>query len=104
MSALLKQRNEDPRLKSVVVSQFTSMLTVLETPLTAEGFQFVRLDGSLSQKRRAEVISEFSCSHLGSPTVMLLSLKAGGVGLNLVAASRLFLIDPVSPMISTLSR
>ena len=96
MSALVKQRSEDPSLKSIVVSQFTSMLTILETPLQDEGFRFVRLDGSMTQRRRAEVIAEFSDAGPGSPTVFLLSLKAGGVGLNLVAASRLFLVDPVS--------
>lgn len=60
------------------------------------GFAFTRLDGSMAQKRRAEAIQCFQSSGAGSPTVMLLSLKAGGVGLNLTAASRVFLMDPVS--------
>lgn len=59
------------------------------------GFSFVRLDGSLTQKRRTEIIREFQSSTEDSPTIMLLSLKAGGVGLNLTAASHVFLMDPV---------
>lgn len=60
------------------------------------GFAFTRLDGSMAQKKRAEAVQCFQSSRAGSPTVMLLSLKAGGVGLNLTAASRVFLMDPVS--------
>lgn len=50
----------------------------------------------MSQKRRTQVIQEFQSSEDNSPTIMLLSLKAGGVGLNLTAASHVFLMDPVS--------
>ena len=95
MSLLTKLRTEDPSVKSLVISQFTSMLNILETPLKAQGFNFVRLDGKMSQKQRAEVIEWFNEKSPDSPTVMLLSLKAGGVGLNLTAASRVFLLDPV---------
>lgn len=62
----------------------------------ASGFVFTRLDGSMAQKKRVESIQCFQNTEAGSPTVMLLSLKAGGVGLNLSAASRVFLMDPVS--------
>ncbi|KAH3853552.1 hypothetical protein DPMN_096079, partial [Dreissena polymorpha] len=94
MNSILKLRVEDPAIKSVVVSQFTSFLNVLEHPLTANGFRFVRLNGSMNQKSRTEAIEEFSNPCAGSPTIMLLSLKAGGVGINLTAASRVFLLDP----------
>lgn len=60
------------------------------------GFTFTRLDGSMTQKKRTEAIQCFQSTHGDSPTIMLLSLKAGGVGLNLTAASRVFLMDPVS--------
>lgn len=95
MSLLTKLRKEDPSVKSLVISQFTSLLNIVETPLKAEGFNFVRLDGKMSQKKRSEVIELFDDRGPDSPTVMLLSLKAGGVGLNLTAASRVFLLDPV---------
>ena len=61
----------------------------------ALGFSFVRLDGGMSMKQRLRSVEEFSNPAQGSPTIMLLSLKAGGVGINLVAASRVFLMDPV---------
>ncbi|XP_021431960.2 helicase-like transcription factor isoform X2 [Oncorhynchus mykiss] len=94
MSSLLRLRSEDDSIRSLVVSQFTRFLTILEIPLREEGFKFVRLDGTMNQKRRAQVIQEFQSDAPGSPLIMLLSLKAGGVGINLSAASRVFLMDP----------
>ncbi|CAK6979998.1 helicase-like transcription factor [Scomber scombrus] len=94
MGNLLRLRCEDSSIKCLIVSQFTRFLNVLETPLREHGFSFVRLDGTLSQKKRAQVIQEFQSSGADSPTIMLLSLKAGGVGLNLTAASHVFLMDP----------
>ncbi|KAL6067925.1 hypothetical protein STEG23_022541, partial [Scotinomys teguina] len=94
MHALIELRTKNPNIKSLVVSQFTTFLTLLETPLKASGFVFTRLDGSMAQKKRVESIQCFQNTEAGSPTIMLLSLKAGGVGLNLCAASRVFLMDP----------
>nr|XP_046268617.1 helicase-like transcription factor isoform X2 [Scatophagus argus] len=94
MGNLLRLRFEDSSIKCLVVSQFTRFLTILETPLREHGFSFVRFDGTLSQKRRTEVLKEFQSSAADSPAIMLLSLKAGGVGLNLTAASHVFLMDP----------
>ena len=100
MNALIKLRSEDSSVKSVIVSQFTRLLTLLEIPLKANGFKFVRLVGKMSAKARSQAIEEFSDLTAGSPTIFLLSLKAGGVGINLTAASRVFLLDPVSCLIS----
>lgn len=61
-----------------------------------KGFKFSRLDGSMLRNARTAAISEFSSNDPDSPQIFLLSLKAGGVGLNLTAASRLYLLDPVS--------
>ncbi|XP_018424390.1 PREDICTED: helicase-like transcription factor [Nanorana parkeri] len=94
MHALTEQRNTDRHVKSIIVSQFTSFLSLIETALRESGFTFTRLDGSMNQKKRTEAIQSFQSSHNDSPTIMLLSLKAGGVGLNLTAASRVFLMDP----------
>uniref|UniRef100_UPI00398E507B helicase-like transcription factor isoform X3 n=1 Tax=Pristiophorus japonicus TaxID=55135 RepID=UPI00398E507B len=94
MHSLIELRKQDPTVKSLVVSQFTAFLTLIETPLRQEGFAFTRLDGSMPQKRRISAIESFQSSKPDSPTIMLLSLKAGGVGLNLTAASRVFLMDP----------
>ncbi|NXN30303.1 HLTF factor, partial [Nycticryphes semicollaris] len=94
MHALIELRRNNPTAKCLVVSQFTSFLSLIENPLKESGFAFTRLDGSMAQKKRVEAIQCFQSSQAGSPTVMLLSLKAGGVGLNLTAASRVFLMDP----------
>ncbi|XP_021108551.1 helicase-like transcription factor isoform X1 [Heterocephalus glaber] len=94
MHALIDLRKKNPNIKSLVVSQFTAFLSLIETPLKASGFVFTRLDGSMAQKKRVESIQCFQNTETGSPTIMLLSLKAGGVGLNLCAASRVFLMDP----------
>ncbi|XP_061780443.1 helicase-like transcription factor isoform X1 [Nerophis lumbriciformis] len=94
MANMLRLQREDSSIKCLVVSQFTRFLSILETPLREHGFRFVRLDGTMSQKKRTQVIQDFQSVSASSPTVMLLSLKAGGVGLNLTAASHVFLMDP----------
>lgn len=78
--------------KSVVFSQWTAFLDLLEIPLKRKNMKFVRLDGTLSQQQRENVIKDFRSD--SSIEVMLLSLKAGGVGINLTAASNAFLLDP----------
>ncbi|URD77863.1 hypothetical protein MUK42_05395 [Musa troglodytarum] len=78
--------------KSIVFSQWTAFLDLLEIPLR-KGIGFLRLDGKLSQKKRGIVLKEFSES--SDKMVLLMSLKAGGVGLNLTAASNVFLVDTV---------
>ncbi|KAI9928204.1 hypothetical protein ASPWEDRAFT_38993 [Aspergillus wentii DTO 134E9] len=109
--------------KSVVFSQFTSFLDLIAPQLTRAGISHVRLDGSMPQKARAEVLAQFnktetyqeeidddegvgspgrkpserngqSSSSSPPPTVLLISLRAGGVGLNLTAASNVFMMDP----------
>uniref|UniRef100_A0A8C3SU50 Helicase like transcription factor n=1 Tax=Chelydra serpentina TaxID=8475 RepID=A0A8C3SU50_CHESE len=94
MHALIDLRKQNPAVKCLIVSQFTTFLSLIETPLKESGFVFTRLNGSMTQKKRVQAIQSFQDSHTGSPTIMLLSLKAGGVGLNLTAASRVFLMDP----------
>ncbi|CAN6242632.1 unnamed protein product [Urochloa humidicola] len=78
--------------KSIVFSQFTSFFDLLEIPFNHKGIKFLRYDGKLSQKHKEKVLKEFSESQ--DKLVLLMSLKAGGVGLNLTAASNVFLMDP----------
>jgi SNF2 family DNA or RNA helicase len=79
--------------KALVFSQWTSMLDLVEPHLAREGVAFTRLDGSTSD--RAGVVAKFqSPPEEGGPPVMLVSLKAGGTGLNLTAADHVFLLDP----------
>jgi hypothetical protein len=76
--------------KALVFSQWTSLLDLIEPQLKKSGIAFERLDGATAN--RGEVTSRFQ-SPEGAP-VMLLSLKAGGTGLNLTAADHVFLVDP----------
>jgi DNA repair protein RAD5 len=85
-------RRDLPGTKSVVFSQFTSFLSLIEPALTRASIPFLRLDGSMSQKARAAVLTEFATSKKG--IVLLLSLRAGGVGLNLTMAKRVYMMDP----------
>lgn len=76
--------------KALVFSQWTSFLDLIEKPLRKGGLRFSRLDGTTTDRER--VVTTFSEEK--GPPILLLSLKAGGVGLNLVAADHVFLCDP----------
>ena len=76
--------------KALVFSQWTSLLDLCEPGLQAHGLAFCRLDGST--RDRAGVVARFQDPD--GPPVMLISLKAGGTGLNLTAADHVFLLDP----------
>jgi superfamily II DNA or RNA helicase len=76
--------------KALVFSQWTSLLDRVEPHLAAAGIGFARLDGST--RDRAEVVGRFQSED--GPPVMLVSLKAGGTGINLTAADHVFLLDP----------
>ncbi|KXG47671.1 Zinc finger, RING-type [Penicillium griseofulvum] len=109
--------------KSVVFSQFTSFLDLIGPQLARVGISYLRLDGSMPQKARAAVLAEFTKAEsftdddivdmeddtpgrsgpaktsppspsTPAPTVLLISLRAGGVGLNLTTASNVFVMDP----------
>ncbi|KAL3460384.1 SNF2 family N-terminal domain-containing protein [Aspergillus heterothallicus] len=119
--------------KSVVFSQFTSFLDLISPQLTKAGIHHVRLDGTMPQKARAQVLAQFNKTETFTqeeideaesttpltfntpistkpssskppqlsnpptetpPTVLLISLRAGGVGLNLTSANNVFMMDP----------
>jgi len=74
----------------LVFSQFVGMLTLLKEKLTAEGIEFCYLDGSTTD--RAAVVERFQGN--AAIPVFLISLKAGGVGLNLTGADTVIHFDP----------
>jgi SNF2 family DNA or RNA helicase len=76
--------------KALVFSQWTSLLDLIEKRLAGTGIAYCRLDGTT--RDRGEVVTRFQSDD--GPPVMLISLKAGGVGLNLTAADHVFLCDP----------
>uniref|UniRef100_A0A8B9DJG9 Transcription termination factor 2 n=1 Tax=Anser cygnoides TaxID=8845 RepID=A0A8B9DJG9_ANSCY len=85
-------RSHSESQKSVVVSQWTSMLKVVAVHLQQLGLKYAILDGSVNPKQRMDVVEEFNNNPKG-PQVMLVSLLAGGVGLNLTGGNHLFLLD-----------
>jgi superfamily II DNA or RNA helicase len=76
--------------KALVFSQWTALLDRVEPHLQDAALDFVRLDGAT--RDRAEVVRRFQAET--GPPVMLLSLRAGGLGLNLTTADHVFLLDP----------
>ncbi len=105
MSHLKRLRRENRSMKSVVFSQFTSFLDLIEPALRRDHIKFLRFDGSMPQKQRAAVLAEFAGNSNAAAAaaaggggrggvVLLLSLRAGGVGLNLTHAKRVFMMDP----------
>ena len=76
--------------KALVFSQWTEFLDIVQDRLRRESLDFVRLDGKT--KKRGAVVSSFQDPD--GPPVMLISLKAGGTGLNLTEADHVFLLDP----------
>ncbi|KAF1924205.1 DNA repair protein rad5 [Didymella exigua CBS 183.55] len=92
LTHLRRNMKQDPKGKTVVFSQFTSFLDLIEPALLRDHIPFLRFDGSMAQKTRATVLAEFTASP--KPLVLLLSLRAGGVGLNLTCARNVFMMDP----------
>jgi len=79
--------------KCVVISQFTTFLDRLQRHLTDAGLNVCRVDGRVDVGTRAQQIRRFSDPSPHSPNVMLLSLRAGGVAIDLTAANHVFLMD-----------
>lgn len=77
--------------KTLVFSQFTTYLDMIENKIRVAGWKHARIDGSQSIKKRGEMVEYFQN---GDAQIFLISLKAGGFGLNLTAASYIFLMDP----------
>lgn len=89
---LRDMRREHASMKSVIFSQFTSFLSLIEPALSRANIKFLRLDGTMAQRARAAVLEDFADKK--GFLVLLISLRAGGVGLNLTSASRVFMMDP----------
>ncbi len=77
--------------RALVFSQWTSLLDLIEPHVLAAGISFSRIDGATAARER--IVREFQDDSNG-PRVMLLSLKAGGVGLTLTAADHVYIMDP----------
>jgi len=78
--------------KALVFSQFVTMLSLIRMELEKREIPYVYLDGSTPAKERKNVVASFQEN--ADYRVMLISLKAGGVGLNLTSADYVYLVDP----------
>jgi SNF2 family DNA or RNA helicase len=85
-------RKDDPTEKTLIFSQFTSLLDLVEVPLVQKRFQYQRYDGSMSMEARADAVEAFMSDP--EQNIMLISLKAGNAGLNLWRASQVIMLDP----------
>ncbi|KAF8167732.1 SNF2 family DNA-dependent ATPase [Crassisporium funariophilum] len=86
------KQSDEGIVKTVVFSQWTSMLDKVEDALEAAGIKYDRLDGTMKRDDRTRAME--ALKHDPACEVLLVSLKAGGVGLNLTAAQRVYLMDP----------
>jgi len=94
---LRRIRDQDPNFRAVVFSQFTTFLDIIQVALTRESLVYARFDGTMDLKKRQAAINTFKDPKgpdgRPRPMVLLISLKAGGVGLNLTNANYAFMMD-----------
>jgi len=79
--------------KIVIVSNYTMTLDMIERLLVSLSYSYLRLDGSTPAKNRQALVEKFNNTPKKTSFAFLLSAKAGGVGLNLIGASRIVLFD-----------
>ena len=96
---ILKASEKEPDTKTVVFSQWTSFLDIVEKQLEKHGLTFTRLDGKMSPSRRDAAIEALNSDP--DCTIMLASLSVCSVGLNLVAANQVsYAISPANDSLS----
>lgn len=93
MIEILKRTEEETggQDKTIIFSQFTSMLDIIEKPLTMNNIKFGRYDGSMPLAHRTKVIDNFYSDP--EMKVLIVSTKCGSLGLNLTMANRVILMD-----------
>ncbi|KAI8089312.1 SNF2 family N-terminal domain-containing protein [Halteromyces radiatus] len=91
LEILEETRQHYPNEKTIIFSQFSSMLDLMEKPLQGLGFKFCRYDGSMANHAREKSLHVLRTDP--ECRVMLISLKCGSLGLNLTAANRVILMD-----------
>ena len=88
---ILRASANDPTNKTIIFSQWTSFLDILEPHLTLYGLKYVRIDGSMSATQRDVALEALDSDP--ATTIMLASLAVCSVGLNLVAANQVIMAD-----------
>ncbi|KAF1942972.1 DNA repair and recombination protein RAD26 [Clathrospora elynae] len=79
--------------KIVIVSNYTTTLDMIERLLVSLSYTYLRLDGSTPANKRQALVEKFNKTPKKEAFAFLLSAKSGGVGLNLIGASRIVLFD-----------
>ncbi|OON20661.1 protein, SNF2 family, partial [Opisthorchis viverrini] len=88
--ALIRTTTSD---KVVLISNYTQTLDLFERLCAMRGYIYVRLDGTMTIKKRAKIVERFN-DPTSQEFIFMLSSKAGGCGLNLIGANRLVMFDP----------
>ncbi|KAI1459303.1 SNF2 family N-terminal domain-containing protein [Annulohypoxylon moriforme] len=91
LEKILRAKLKDPKSKIVVFSQWTSFLSIIAKLLDEGGYKYCRIEGSMTIAKRDESIDKLNNDP--NTRIMLASLAASGVGLNLVAADTVILVD-----------
>jgi len=92
MDTLMELIKSHPREKSLVFTQFMGEMDYIQERLTEMGISVFRIDGSVLKEKREEAIEGFKKSRPGA--VFIIQIKAGGVGLNLQEATRVYITTP----------
>ncbi|KAI0375644.1 hypothetical protein BV20DRAFT_959644 [Pilatotrama ljubarskyi] len=93
LATLLRALHKHTEEKCIIVSHYTSTLNIVEAYCKKKAYTYHRLDGNTPAPKRQEYVNDFNRSSQAKRFLFLLSSKAGGVGLNLIGASRLCLMD-----------
>ncbi|KDQ60258.1 hypothetical protein JAAARDRAFT_205244 [Jaapia argillacea MUCL 33604] len=91
MESLKKNAKENPEEKTLIISQWTQCLSLVSNYLEEEGILHVKYQGDMNRAKRDQAVRVFMSKD--KATVMLMSLKCGGVGLNLTRANRVISLD-----------
>ena len=92
MDYLINSIKSHPSEKTLVFAQFVGEMDEIHARVRAAGFRVYRIDGSVSTEQRAQRIERFKKTE--KQAVFLIQIKAGGVGLNLAEASRVYITTP----------
>jgi SWI/SNF-related matrix-associated actin-dependent regulator of chromatin subfamily A member 5 len=86
------EKNVKKKEQTLIFSQFTTTLDILEDYCELRGYNFHRLDGNVELEERDEMMQEFT-KNKSKSNVFLLSTRAGGLGINLMTANHVIIYD-----------
>ena len=94
VETLMQMMSAHPEEKTLIFGQFMGEMDEIQERLHAAGTPVYRIDGSIDTEKRAERIAQFQKSTATPAPVFLIQIKAGGVGLNLQSATRVYITCP----------